>query len=328
MHRVTKRLADGSWAVYVYETRGGPCVQKAYGDTKEAAQASLAVKARVTRHTVKTAVEAYLASPEYGRLSPATRRAYGKYVGMFAEAFGNNELAAFRAYQVRNDLTEWRDQFIATPRTADYMMRSVSAFFGWARSRGLTDAEPVRGIRGVHKANRSDVIWTRKDFHVIRPHCSHALYVTLRFAGETGLRQGDLIALTWDQIDADTIQLLTRKTGGVAIVPLTRVAKAILKGIDTREGIVFRGASGRPWTSDGLATVYQKAKTKAGLKLRWHDLRGTAATRFRSLGFTNEEVATAMGWSVAAVEALMVRYVKSGDTMRAAIKRVNRKTNR
>jgi integrase len=247
---------------------------------------------------------------------------------MFADEFGDNALEAFSAYQVRNDLTDWRDQFIATPRTADYIMRSVSAFFGWARSRGLTDAEPVRGIRGVHKANRSDVIWTRKDFHVIRPHCSKALYVTLRFAGETGLRQGDLIALTWDQIDADTIQLRTRKTGGIAIVPLTRVAKAILKGIDSRDGIVLRGASGRPWTSDGLGTVYQKARTKAGIRLRWHDLRGTAATRFRSMGFTNEEVATAMGWSVAAVEALMVRYVKSGDTMRAAIDRVQKRKNR
>jgi len=325
VHRVFKKLADGSFAVYVYAHKGGPRIQAAYGATREAAGAALSARARPTPHTVKEAVSAYLASPEYGALSPSTRRAYGKYIGMFAGEFGENPLGAFRAYQVRNDLTDWRDQFIATPRTADYIMRSVSAFFGWARSRGLTDAEPVRGIRGVHKANRSDVIWTRKDFHVIRPHCSKALYVTLRFAAETGLRQGDLIALTWSQIDADTIQLRTRKTGGVAIVPLTRVAKVILKGIDTKEGIVLRGASGRPWTADGLSTVYQRAKTTAGLKLRWHDLRGTAATRFRSMGFTNEEVATAMGWSVAAVESLMVRYVKSGDTMRAAIKRVNRR---
>lgn len=325
MHRVTKRMANGSWAVYVYAHKGGPRVQTAYGATREAALASVAVKARVTHHTVKTAVSAYLESPEYARLSPSTRRAYGKYVGMFAREFGANDLYDFRAFQVRQDLTEWRDQFARTPRTADYIMRSVSAFFGWARSRGLTDAEPIRGIKGIHRTNRSDVIWTRKDFHVIRPHCSKALYVTLRFAGETGLRQGDLIALTWDQVDAETIQLHTSKTGGVAIVPLTRVARAILKGIDTRSGIVLRGASGRPWTSEGLRTVYQRAKTKAGLDLRWHDLRGTAATRFRSLGFTNEEVALAMGWSVAAVESLMVRYVKSGDTMRAAIRRVNRR---
>jgi integrase len=297
-------------------------LKKVYGPTRDALEAALRDD-EPDRATVAGAVKAYLGSRDFARLSPSTQDAYTRYLARFTKTFGTRQLALFEHFRIRKPLTDWRDQWAATPRGADYMMRAVGAFFKWARGRGLTSAEPIRGVTSLHSSNRSDRIWTAADIDALTPHATPALMRAVLLAVETGLRLGDLIALTWSQIDDDTVQLITRKTGGVVVVPLTPGAKAVLAGIDRGDGPVLKGQRGRPWTADGIKTEFQKAKTKAGVDLRFHDLRGTAATRFRSLGYTNEEIARAMGWTVSAVEVLMTRYVKNADVMRAAIARVN-----
>ena len=301
-------------------------IKKVYGKTKEDCWTALR-EGKPDRSIVNGAVRAYLTSSDFAKLSASTQDAYTRYLDRFTATFGDTPLASFERYRIRILLTDWRDQYAETPRGADYMMRAVGAFFKWARGRGLTDAEPIRGIKALHSSNRSDEIWTDADLAKLAAHATPALMRAVYFAAETGLRRSDLIALRWAQIDDETIQLLTNKTHSVAVIPLSDTAKAILAGIDRTDETVLKGARGRPWTGSGLATEFQKAKTAAGIKLRFHDLRGTAATRFRSLGYTNEEIARAMGWTVGVVEVLMTRYVKNADVMRAAINRVKAGVN-
>ena len=73
----------------------------------------------------------------------------------------------------------------------------------WARRDGLTTYRPPGRIDRLYSADRSDKIW--EDYHcaafmaVAPPPLQCALIVAI----ETGLRQGDVLRLTWGAYDAN-----------------------------------------------------------------------------------------------------------------------------
>ena len=84
---------------------------------------------------------------------------------------------------------------------------------------------------------------------------------------------------------------------------------------------MLTSSHGRPWTDEGLQTAMQRAKQKAGPSvkaLRFHDLRGTAATNLVRAGLSLEDVATILGWEKRKVESIAMRYV-NGETIALAI---------
>ena len=96
----------------------------------------------------------------------------------------------------------------------------------------------------------------------------------------------------------------------------------------------------RPQKQAGLNSAIQRAKADAkaavveatgdpeatsGLEdLRWHDLRGTAATNFLRAGLELSEVATIMGWEPQRVREIALRYVTSEEVGLAMAERLRR----
>ncbi len=69
---------------------------------------------------------------------------------------------------------------------------------------------------------------------------------------------------------------------------------------------------GRPWTSDGFRASFRKACLAAGVRKRFHDLRGTAATRLKSgTDLSNEQIAQIMGWGKERIDGLLALYVSA-----------------
>ncbi|WP_296817957.1 tyrosine-type recombinase/integrase [Brevundimonas sp.] len=59
-------------------------------------------------------------------------------------------------------------------------------------------------------------------------HASSPLQRVVRLAAATGLRQGDLISLSWNAIQDDAIVMTTNKRRKQVVVPLTAEAQAII----------------------------------------------------------------------------------------------------
>lgn len=157
-------------------------------------------------------------------------------------------------------------------------------------------------------------------------HTSAPLQRVVRLAAATGLRQGDLIKLSWNDIQDDAIVMTTSKRDRQVVVPLTPVAQEILAQCPKVSVRVLTNTFGRPWTSEGLKTVFAKAKTAACIEgLRFHDLRGTAATKFRLAGLDDRDIALVMGWSESAVTALMRKYVSSAEVALDLLQRMKQK---
>jgi integrase len=272
------------------------------------------IKPEQSKRFVKGLVTAFLASPEYEKLSKSTQTAYRGYLDRFREEFGDWKVSLFEQAGVVADLVDWRDDWADRPRAADYAMQSVARLFSWARRRGLTSADPTKDIERLHRADRSDIIWTDADMVKFCAKASPELQWAVRLAALTGLRQGDLLRLTWTQVAEWSVVTKTAKRKKLVTVPLLPATQALLREIPKRGPMVLTNTYGKPWTTDGFKSSFGKVKKDAGLALRFHDLRGTAATRFKLEGLDNDDIGRVFGWSEDHVEALMARYV-SGDAL-------------
>ena len=147
-------------------------------------------------------------------------------------------------------------------------------------------------------------------------------------ASHTGLRLGDLLWLSWSHVGEDAITIATGKSKGRrdAIIPLYDALKKILAEIPKQPTTVLMNSRRRPWTADGFGSSFNKAKIDAGLAdsdLHFHNLRGTAATRFYTAGLSERVIAEVMAWDEAHVARIIPGYVGRSAATKAIIRQLN-----
>ena len=99
----------------------------------------------------------------------------------------------------------------------------------------------------------------------------------MRLALATGMRRGALMGLRWDDLDFTrgfiTLRGETAKKGKTEIIPMTKVARAILEGVTRSESLyVFPGKDGGP--RHEFRRIAQRVKRKAGLPEDFRPLHG------------------------------------------------------
>jgi len=326
---------------YWYAWRGGPCILTASAATEAALDrevARLAPKAIAQFEELAGAkpdgrflaglITQYLESTHYQSKAPRTRADYRTALDVVRKDLGEMDLAWLEKPKARADLIAWRDKYKATPKTADARMSALAMVLQWARDRGQIAANPLQDFPRLYRVNRADLVWTEADLALILPHLGsdHARNAVM-FAAHSGLRLGDLVALPWSAVKDDAIIWQTGKSGRrrTVIIPITTALREIIDRLPTAAQTgcttVLTSSHRRPWTDEGLQTAMQRAKRKAGptvQPLRFHDLRGTAATNLVRAGLPLEDVATILGWEKRKVENIAMRYV-NGETIALAI---------
>ncbi len=165
------------------------------------------------------------------------------------------------------------------------------------------------------------------------PECYRAMVMT---AGLAGLRQGELFALRWRDLDLGSATVTVRRKrlrlasgevieddpkseAGRRVVALPLQLVTALKAHQRRygqvgaNGYVFVGPSGLPLErSNFRMRVWQPATEAAGLAgLRFHDLRHTAGTLAARTGATTKELMARLGH--ASPQAAMVYQHAAAD---------------
>jgi integrase len=326
LHIVRKRRPDGDrW--YVYARRGGPLIHTQDGcrpvitDTLLAkAQAALG---HIPRDRLDAVLDAYRASPEFTRLGASTQREYRHRLDAISHRFGKVPLRLVP--QLRAEIIAWRDELAATPRAADRSVGMLATALKWALDREMVSANPAAGIGKLHRTNRADLIWEDRHWRAINQAKvpGHVRRV-LDLGSLTGLRIGDLLRLSWQDVGDAFIALPTEKSRGQAeaIIPLHGDLARFLTG--PGQGAILRTSHGKPWTKDGWHSSWQAARPE-GFDRKVHDLRGTFATRLMASGYTDTEIAMVMGWSAERIAAIRLRYVDRSRVARALAERLNRR---
>jgi len=124
----------------------------------------------------------------------------------------------------------------------------------------------------------------------------------------------------------DAIVLPTGKSGHrlEAIIPLYRGLRETLDRIPKHSPVVLTNSRRKPWS--GFGASFSAAKKRAwqdGKDIHFHDLRGTAATKFYTAGLSEREIAEIMGWEEQSVARIIRRYVDRQAAIKERIKRLD-----
>jgi len=317
---------------YYYAWRGGPRLRSEPGSPEFMASYNQAIEERRTPEPgrFKSLVVLYRASQDYKTLAESTRKNWSPWLDRIAEYFGDLRIAQFdRPEKIRPVIRRWRNQWADKPRTADYGMQVLSRVLSHAVDPlGKIAGNPCEGIKQLYSGDRSEIIWTDSDIAILKKTCSPEIAFAVDLASHSGLRLSDLLRLSWSHVEENAIRFPTGKSRGrrEAVIPLYDDLRGVLAKIPKRSPIILTSSKRRPWTADGFGSSFNTAKHDAGLAekdLHFHDLRGTAATKFYIAGLKIRVIAEILAWSEDQVERIIHRYVARGAAVEEAIRQLN-----
>src|SRR5262245_2721094 len=342
---IAKTQAKGR--TYYYAWRGGPRLRGEPGSPEFIGSYNDAVAERRTpdKSRFRAVVTAYKASDDYKTLADTTKRNWATWLDRIGDYFGDLRIAQFdRPEKIRPVIRRWRSQWADKPRTADYGMQVLSRVLSHALDPlGKIAGNPCEGIKQLYSSDRSEIIWTDADITQLKkaggsrkiegkqtelpclPELAHAVDL----AAHTGLRLSDLLRLSWSHVGEDAITFATGKSRGrrEAIIPLYDDLRAVLARIPKRATTVLTSSKRRPWTADGFGSSFNDAKHAARIAdkdLHFHDLRGTAATKFYIAGLPIRVIAEILAWSEDQVERIIRRYVARAAATKEAIRQLHK----
>jgi integrase len=197
---------------------------------------------------------------------------------------------------------------------------------------GRIASNPCEGIKQLYSNDRSEIIWQSADITQLKGTCPTEIAHAVNLGANTGLRLSDLLRLSWSHVGEHAVTITTGKSRHrrTAIIPIYDELRAALDAIPRRSPVILTNSDGGPWTANSFGSAFNRAKIVAKLDeadLHFHDLRGTAVTKFYIAGIPERAIAEIMGWEEEAVSRIIRRYVDRAAVTKNLIEIMNRKKN-
>lgn len=369
---ITKRT-DGRYhaAAYVYRPDGTRVRKFVYGKTRDEVAGKLTAMQEKTRQGIPAATSAmplgdyltyWLAAVAPARLKPATLNSYEGLTRLYIKpALGKKRLNRLSPTDIRRFLADFKGGCLCCLRGAD-AARPAEEQVCCAKGRCCRRQPSARTVQYVHAVLRSalqqavreellarnvarivetptvarqevrplDRTEARLLLRAARPHRLYALWLLLV---STGLRRGEVLALTWADIDLDGRQLRVRRNvqrirrelifgtpktnRSVRKIALPERCVSALRAHQTLQreersdagskwdplphqpnGLVFTTTTGRPTDPRSLnrmlTALCRNAKVR---RVRVHDLRHTCASLLLAQGVDARTIMETLGHS-------------------------------
>ncbi|RYY22690.1 MAG: site-specific integrase [Sphingomonadales bacterium] len=197
------------------------------------------------------------------------------------------------------DFAEFRDDRLETVKPATlrrqmnvlrHALHTAGREWGWVVPLGELEKIELPNAAQFHVERISDdAINAVTEFLASRRN--KAIATAVKLSLHTGMRRGELLSLRWSDVAKDhkSIFVRTSKSGFSRTLPLTSDASDLLRSLSRTEGHVV------PISANALKLAFQRARTAAGVRFRFHDLRHEAISRFFEMGLTIPEVQALSG---------------------------------
>jgi integrase len=271
-------------------------------------------EAEAASHTVSDLVDRYLRD-ELQKLAESDWQIRKRHLNWWKAQIGTktlNRVSPALLVEQRNKLkTEPNDRGqTRSGSTVNRYMAALSAAFGvavsewqWVKenpfSRVRREAEAKGRVRFLSTDERTALLYACKASQ------NKNLHLITVLALSTGMRQAEIMTLTWDQVDFDrrAITLLKTKNGDVRVVPLVGLAADLLrqhgKVRSLKNPYVFPGRSPRgqpPAHAKFPRKSWETAINKAEIEdFHFHDCRHSAASELAMNGASLHEIAAVLG---------------------------------
>lgn len=277
--------------------------------------------------TLGALVAAYVASPEFADLSPATRASYRR-VFDWLEPIRDMPLTQIDAPFVR----ALRDKAMKGSGRwlANYVVAVTGLTFAWGIPHRFAEANPAASVprlkrpRGAPVANRA---WTTAELEAVLDAAHPGIRRAVALGAYAGLREADALALRWSSLSGGALRLVQSKTGDRVVLPLHARLSALLTPSGAKDEHVVTGQRGRALTGAGFRAIFfgllrkLKAEGRVGEGLTFHGLRHTVAVALAEAGASTRDIMAVTGHRT---EAMVATYVEGAETERRARSAIRR----
>ncbi|EYF06041.1 tyrosine-type recombinase/integrase [Chondromyces apiculatus] len=243
------------------------------------------------------------------------------------DVIGPQHIERFKAQQLRAELS---------PKTVNNQLTVLRKVLAVAKEWGQLVALPPLRLLNAPEPEFDFLTFDEAERLVqgAEPEWRPMVLLALR----SGLRQGELLALRWDDIDLESGLLKVRRAAARGIVgtpknhksreiPLSDEALATLRDLPSRahRELVFPADSGRLLTRNECKHPLRRACLRAELRrIGWHVLRHTFASHLVMRGVALKAVQELLGH--ATIEMTMRYAHLSPDIRRDAVRLLDRRT--
>lgn len=321
--------------IYFYHRKSGKRLCAEYGtlafaeEVRKLDEAKPALKE--LSGTFGAAVEQYKHSPEFARLAGRTRTDYEKILHWLSRMndVPIGQITTPDIVKVRDAATRERQY-----RFANYVLTVFSIIFKFARLRGMCPDNPARNVPRIPrpkrkpKANRP---WRDDEVRAALTVSTPVMRAAICLAAFQGLRQGDVLSLTWNQVDGGHIDRRQNKTDDPIWQPLHSETVKALAAIDRRAALVITTERRTVdihtgYTESGFRSMFfrlvknleKEGKIDSGLT--FHGLRHTFATALADHGEDDKTIAAGTGHRS---ESMVHRYTEHADRSKRAVRAID-----
>jgi integrase len=294
------------------------------------------------RQTVKDYLTSWYEGMKH-QVKQSTYRRYGDYVNHLIPNIGQYSLAKLAPQHLRAFYNKMLAQGLS-PTTVHAIHSMLHKALEDALQMALVNRNVTEMLKPPRRGNREmmtlSVLEMQQFLEVVRDDRFYALYI---LALSTGMREGELLGLRWQDVDlarrtvqvrmtvsetitkqyylAETKTAYSRRTVAItqaAVDPLAehwqkqQLDKARMGSNWTDNGLVFPNGYGNIMIPHNIAKrSFKRYLVKAGLsrEIRFHDLRHTAATLLLASGVNAKVVSEMLGHSNVAITLRIYAHV-------------------
>lgn len=315
----TIRKKGKAWQAIIRREDGYPPSYKCFPTKQEAKDWASQEEARrrqevyfpeqiAKKHTLTRAIDQYveLILPS----KPKSADDILRHLNWWKEKLGSHSLARVTSEliaQYRKELIEGVTSK-GTKRssaTVNRYMASLSIVLTYAvKECGWIPLNPMLRVSKLKESRGRDRILTREECDRLLVSCAKSknalLLPIVTLAITTGMRQGEILNLTWSDIDLNQgiISLRETKNGRPRSVPIVGIAMEHLKKLAKNRvsNIPFVFPSKKRFGQITIRKAWDEALARCGIEdLRFHDLRHTFCTYAAKAGASNLQLRAAMG---------------------------------
>ena len=253
-----------------------------------------------------TMLQTYAASEQFGDLSKATQRDYGRYVKFWTEHLGRFGAADIRASHIIHVRDE---QYAGKLSTGNHSVAVLSAAYVWGIPRDYAVHNPAKAVPQSKIKSDGRRPWPTWALEIAHKHFRPELRLAVALGLYTGQRLGDVLRMERGHVGPGGISVTQSKTGKDLLIPIHRTLRpdidAALAG--PHEFLVCR-EDGRAYTGQDFQAMWSREMAKephARIKregFSFHGLRTLAVAVLAAAGNDAIRIAAITGQSLNIVE--------------------------
>jgi integrase len=236
------------------------------------------------------------------KVSASMQRSYATSSKPLLKFFGETTLLSISPKMISRYKVLRREGGLS-PATINRELAMLSKAFNLAiREWEWLEINPVSRVSKEKEDNERDR-WLTVDEEVsLLENSPEWLRDIILFNLHTGLRQDELLSLSWDRVDVfrKTILIADTKNGKPRTIPLNKTALGILESkarvMNIRSKIVFHSKCGTKIDKHNLRRAFVITKERSGVEdFTFHGLRHTFATRLAQSGVDLYKISKLLG---------------------------------